>query len=66
MATNEKESVKRDSSCDLCGLPVGAAPYTLCTAEEQTKCFCCDGCKAIYQMLHEDQIIDNDRTAEPG
>ena len=45
-------------ACDLCGLPVGSAPYTLHTVTRQTKRFCCDGCKGIYQMLHEDQIAE--------
>ena len=37
--------------CDLCGLDVGAQPFILCT-REKTLQFCCEGCKGIYQMLH--------------
>lgn len=38
--------------CDLCGLDCGARPFVLPTAE-QTLQFCCEGCKGIYEMLHE-------------
>jgi hypothetical protein len=38
--------------CDLCSLPVGARPFSLATAEK-TFLFCCEGCKGIYQMLHQ-------------
>ena len=38
--------------CDLCSLPVGARPFSLATAEK-TVLFCCEGCKGIYQMLHQ-------------
>ncbi len=38
--------------CDLCSLPVGVKPFSLATAE-QTLLFCCEGCKGIYQMLHQ-------------
>ncbi|MCC7309753.1 MAG: hypothetical protein IT510_00695 [Sulfuritalea sp.] len=38
--------------CDLCSLPVGIKPFTL-TAPEKTFRFCCEGCKGIYQMLHQ-------------
>ncbi len=38
--------------CDLCRLPVGARPFSLATAE-RTFMFCCEGCKGIYQMLHQ-------------
>jgi hypothetical protein len=58
--------VRKNDTCDLCGLPIGAVPYTLRTVTEQTRQFCCDGCKGIYQMLHEDQVVDDDGTAEPG
>ena len=42
--------------CDLCGLNVEVSGFTLTTKEDK-KDFCCEGCKGIYQMLHEDQII---------
>ncbi len=38
--------------CDLCQLPVGAKPFSLATVEK-TFLFCCEGCKGIYQMLHQ-------------
>ena len=41
--------------CDLCGLEIGEASFSLPT-EEGDKCFCCDGCQCIYEMLHDDQI----------
>ena len=49
--------------CDLCSLPVGNRPFTLATPE-RTFAFCCEGCKGIYQMLHQinvspDRIADN-------
>lgn len=42
--------------CDLCGLDIEVKGFTLVTTEG-IKAFCCEGCKGIYQMLHEDQII---------
>jgi len=38
--------------CDLCSLPVGIKPFTLATPERTFR-FCCEGCKGIYQMLHQ-------------
>jgi hypothetical protein len=38
--------------CDLCSLPVGVAPLIL-KVPERTVVFCCEGCKGIYQMLHD-------------
>lgn len=38
--------------CDLCSLPVGIKPFML-VASEKTFRFCCEGCKGIYQMLHQ-------------
>lgn len=38
--------------CDLCSLPVGAKPFTLAVPEKTLE-FCCEGCKGIYEMLHE-------------
>jgi hypothetical protein len=42
--------------CDLCGLPVEVAGFTLKT-KEGDKDFCCEGCKGIYQLLNEDQTL---------
>lgn len=38
--------------CELCALPVGAKPFTLATPQKTFE-FCCEGCKGIYQMLHQ-------------
>lgn len=38
--------------CDLCGLDVGARPFLLETPERQYR-FCCEGCRGIYEMLHD-------------
>jgi hypothetical protein len=38
--------------CDLCGLDCGVKPFTLPTPEITLQ-FCCEGCKGIYEMLHE-------------
>lgn len=38
--------------CDLCGLPVGAQPFTLAVSGKTLE-FCCESCKGIYEMLHE-------------
>jgi hypothetical protein len=40
-----------NGTCDLCGLPLGAAEFRLTAAAKELK-FCCDGCRAIYQMLY--------------
>jgi len=42
--------------CDLCGLAVEVEGFRLKT-QEGDKTFCCEGCKGIFQMLHEDQIL---------
>lgn len=44
-----------DRPCDLCGLPVGVKPFTL-VAGGKTLEFCCEGCKGIYEMLHEIKV----------
>lgn len=41
--------------CDLCGLTVEVKGFELETAEGR-KTFCCEGCRGIYQMLHESEI----------
>ncbi|MEW6164138.1 MAG: metal-binding protein [Pseudomonadota bacterium] len=38
--------------CDLCALDCGGKPFELVTAEK-TLNFCCEGCRGIYEMLHE-------------
>ncbi len=49
MSDNKKE-------CDLCGLAVEIDGFALQT-KEGDKRFCCEGCKGIYQMLHEELIL---------
>jgi len=39
-------------ACDLCGLDVGVKPLMLTTPEKQLQ-FCCEGCRGIYEMLHD-------------
>ncbi len=39
-------------ACDLCGLDVGVKPFMLATPEKQLQ-FCCEGCRGIYEMLHD-------------
>jgi len=53
--------IAADAPCDLCSLPVGIRPFTLATAET-TLHFCCEGCRGIYQMLHDIKEIP----ADPG
>ena len=42
--------------CDLCGLTVEVSGFTL-TTKESHKSFCCEGCKSIFQLLNEDQLL---------
>ncbi len=49
---NELPAVDPKTPCDLCVLPVGAQPFHLITPEKRLA-FCCEGCKGIYQMLHD-------------
>ena len=51
MTENKKE-------CDLCGLTVEVDGFQLKTTEGD-KQFCCEGCKGIYQMLHEEQVLSD-------
>ena len=39
-------------ACDLCGLDVGVKPFYLNTPEKRYQ-FCCEGCRGIYEMLHD-------------
>ncbi len=38
--------------CDLCGLDTGLKPFPLPTPAGE-KLLCCEGCRGIYQMLHQ-------------
>jgi hypothetical protein len=42
--------------CDLCGLAVEVQGFELKTNEGEKR-FCCEGCKGIYQMLHEELVL---------
>ncbi|MCK9609173.1 MAG: heavy metal translocating P-type ATPase metal-binding domain-containing protein [Methylomonas sp.] len=42
--------------CDLCGLDVEVEGFELKTTDGDKK-FCCEGCKGIYHMLHEEQVV---------
>lgn len=44
--------ITAQTPCDLCHLPVGLVPLML-TTPERPVVFCCEGCKGIYQMLHD-------------
>ncbi len=52
-------------SCDLCGLAIEVTGFELETIEGE-KFFCCEGCKGIYQMLHEEEILsaENDKETD--
>lgn len=43
--------------CTLCQLPIEKTGFELFTKEGIVK-FCCEGCQGVYQMLHEDEIIE--------
>lgn len=51
--------VEEKKVCDLCGLMVEVTGFDLETVEGP-KAFCCEGCKGIYQMLHESEILPPD------
>jgi len=53
--------------CDLCGLEVGAKPFPLVTTERELQ-FCCEGCRGIYEMLHDIQApaAQNDDKPPPN
>jgi len=44
--------------CDLCGLPVEVLAFTLKT-KAGNKVFCCEGCKGIFQLLNEDELLSD-------
>lgn len=50
-------------TCDLCGLPIEVSGFTLKT-QQGSKGFCCEGCLGIYQMLHEDQVMNESEQSE--
>ena len=38
--------------CNLCSLDCGRKPFDLATPEKTLQ-FCCEGCRGIYEMLHD-------------
>ena len=46
--------------CDLCGLAIEINGFNLQTSEGDKR-FCCEGCQGIYQMLHEDIILADEK-----
>lgn len=44
--------MSENKACDLCGLDVGLKPFTLNTPDRIYR-FCCEGCRGIYEMLHD-------------
>ena len=52
-------------NCDLCGLAIEVTGFELKTVEGE-KFFCCEGCKGIYQMLHEEEVLsaENDKETD--
>ena len=44
--------MSENKACDLCGLDVGLKPFTLNTSDRIYQ-FCCEGCRGIYEMLHD-------------
>ena len=51
-------------ACDLCGLDVGSKPFVLNTAKKPLQ-FCCEGCRGIYQMLHDIKEIPAQNADHP-
>ena len=51
-----KESTQNAPPCDLCGLEVAVTGFKLDTLQGQ-KVFCCEGCKAIYNMLNGNIVL---------
>ena len=54
--------MSENRACDLCSLDVGVKPFLLNTPEKQYQ-FCCEGCRGIYEMLHDikDTPVQNDQ-----
>ena len=48
--------MNENKTCDLCGLPVEVKGFEVHT-KDGDKEFCCEGCKGIYQMLHEEEVL---------
>lgn len=53
----------QNNSCDLCGLKVEVTGFELKTKRGE-KHFCCEGCKGVYQMLNEDELLSDQDDAD--
>ncbi len=49
--------VDKKVKCDLCGLDVGPAPIVR-TIDGEKKQFCCEGCARVYQVAHDNGMLD--------
>lgn len=57
-----------ETRCTLCGLDVGVRPFTLKVGDQAYR-FCCEGCRGIYEMLHDIQAPPggaDEISANPG
>jgi len=52
-----------NKACDLCGLVVEVKGFKVHT-KDGDKEFCCEGCKGIYQMLHEEEVLTSSDMAD--
>lgn len=52
-------------ACDLCGLDVGFKPFVLDVPDRQLQ-FCCEGCRGIYEMLHDIKEIPAQNSDNPA
>ena len=54
--------MSENRACDLCSLDVGLKPFVLNAPEKQYQ-FCCEGCRGIYEMLHDikDTPVQNEQ-----
>jgi heavy metal translocating P-type ATPase len=49
--------VAQVETCDLCGLKIDGPPVVR-TFEGEEKRFCCQGCARVYQVAHENNMLD--------
>jgi hypothetical protein len=52
----EKLKVSKVPACGLCGLDVKVTGFELDTRDGK-KVFCCQGCKAIFKLLHTESVL---------
>lgn len=55
----------KKKECDLCGLDVEVDGFALKTREGDKR-FCCEGCKGIFQMLHEEIVVSESDLKNTG